>query len=138
MTRGKPPLVAIDEAMRKAAASGTVVFAVEPAGKLAIHFITHCDREVAVNRVRRLKLPGYSVPEIESSCRDEIAEVRVVALPDGILRMLWVRGPDRRWYRYRVLPETVEQVEEEPEPAKDGAVPGAERNDAPGSAEQPR
>jgi hypothetical protein len=39
-----------------------------------------------------------------------------MTLPGGIIRELWVRGPERAWHRYRILPETIEEVIGIPQP----------------------
>ncbi|MDD1697944.1 MAG: hypothetical protein LUQ36_06245 [Methanoregula sp.] len=54
-------------------------------------------------RVRRLKYHGYDAAAIEHSCREDIAMMRALAVPQEIARELWVRGPDRAWHRYCVL-----------------------------------
>ncbi len=107
MTRGHPPYVAIGEAGRKAKARGWLVLVLEPAGELPFHFVT-CDRgRVSLVRVRRLKYPGYGTAEIEHSCKNDIAALRSVTVTAAIFRELWVRGPDRHWYRFLVLPDSL-------------------------------
>ena len=116
MTRGHPPHVAIGEAGRKAKALGWLVLVLEPAGELPFHFVT-CDRGcVSLVRVRRLKYPGFTVEEIEHSCREDIAALRSVTITEEIFRELWVRGPDRHWYRFLVLPDSLVVIENEDEP----------------------
>ena len=116
ITRGHPPYVAISEAERKAKARGLMVFSLEPGGDLPFHFVI-CDRDcISLVRVRRLKYPGYTVAEIECSCKNDIAALRAVPVTQEIFRELWVRGPDRHWYRYLVLPGSVEILEDGDEP----------------------
>jgi hypothetical protein len=127
MTRGHPPLVAIGEAERKARAKGLMVFAVEPEGDLPFHLVI-CDRDcISFVRVRRLKYPGYDVPDIEQSCKNDIAVLQAIPVTPEIFRELWVRGPNRHWYRYLVLPGSVEILEDDDIPDSDrqdgGAVP---------------
>jgi hypothetical protein len=113
MIRGHPPHVAIGEAERKARAKGLMVFAVEPEGDLPVHLVI-CDRDyISLVRVRRLKYPGYDVPDIEQSCKNDIAALRAIPVTPEIFRELWVRGPDRHWYRYLVLPGSVEILEDD-------------------------
>jgi len=112
MTRGHPPYVAIGEAMRKARAQDHLVFALEPAGELPVHFVTMDGDCISLVRIRRLKYPGYTVEEIEESCKKDIAELRSITVTAEIFREIWVRGPDRHWYRYLVLPESVEAMED--------------------------
>ena len=54
-------------------------------------------------RIRRLKNHGYRREIIGRSCADQIREFRELALPEGVAKELWVRGPERAWYRYRIL-----------------------------------
>jgi hypothetical protein len=111
MTRGHPPHVAIGEAERKARAEGVMVFALEPEGDLPFHFVI-CDRDcISLVRVRRLKYPGYGIAAIEHSCKNDIAALRAVSVTPEIFRKLWVRGPDRHWYRYLVLRDSIEPLE---------------------------
>ena len=113
MTRGHPPHVAIGEAERKARAEGVMVFALEPKGDLPFHFVI-CDRDcISLVRVRRLKYPGYGVAAIEQSCKNDIAALRAIPMTPEIFGELWVRGPDRHWHRYLILPESIEALENE-------------------------
>lgn len=126
MTRGHPPYVAISEAERKAKSRDLMVFSLEPEGELPFHFVI-CDRDcISLVRIRRLKYPGYTVGEIEHSCKNDIAALRSIPVTQEIFRELWVRGPDRHWYRFLVLPDTLVVIEDDDEPEendqKDGRV----------------
>jgi hypothetical protein len=99
--------------MRKAKARGNLVFALEPVGGLPVHFVTVDGPCISLIRVRRLKYPGYTVAEIGHSCKNDIAALRSITVTAEIVRELRVRGPDRRWYRYLVLPASVEVLEDE-------------------------
>jgi len=113
LTRGHPLHVAIGEAGRKARAKGLMVFILEPGGDLPFHFVI-CDRDcISLVRVRRLKYPGYGVAAIEQSCKNDIAALRAIPMTPEIFRELWVRGPDRHWHRYLILPESIEALENE-------------------------
>jgi hypothetical protein len=110
MTRGYRPVIAIGEAKKKALALGLLVFTLEPGDNLPFHFVI-CSREcISLVRVRRLKYPGYDVAAIGHSCRNEIEILRALPVTREIFRELWVRGPDREWYRYLVLPGSVEML----------------------------
>jgi len=61
-------------------------------------------------RVRRLRQNDYRIESIIRSCAREIGEFRDLGLPDGIGRELWVRGPQRTFHRYRIAPETLEEI----------------------------
>jgi hypothetical protein len=63
-------------------------------------------------RVRRLKYNSYRIESILASCAEQIRELRRLALPEGIVRELWVRGTQRAWHRYRIVPETIEEVKD--------------------------
>jgi hypothetical protein len=111
MTRGYRPVIAIGEAKHKAQVWGLLVFTLEPGDNLPFHFVI-CNREcISLVRVRRLKYLGYDVATIEHSCRNEIEILRALPVTREIFRELWVRGPDREWYRYLVLPGSVELLE---------------------------
>lgn len=127
MTRGHPPLVAIAEAERRARAMGLTVFSLEPKGGLPFHFVTLDRPCISLVRVRRLKYAGYDVAEINQSCRNDIAAIRAISVTQEIFRQLWARGPDRHWYRYLVLPDSVEVLEDdddaESEKPEGGGIP---------------
>jgi len=112
MTRGHPPVVAIGEAKRKAAARGFTLIAVETDGQLPFDFEINDRGCTSLVRVRRLRYPRYDIPDIGISCAQEIAELRKIQLPEEIYRELWVRGPDRHWHRYLVLPDSIEVLED--------------------------
>jgi hypothetical protein len=116
MTRGHPPYVAIGEAQRRAKARGLLVLAVEPVGELLFHFVTGDQGCISLVRVRRLKYPGYGIAEIEHSCKNDIAALRSLTVTQEIFRELWVRGPDRHWYRYLVQPDWLAIIEDLEEP----------------------
>ena len=132
MTRGHPPYVTIGEAERKAKARGLLVLALEPAGELPFHFVTWERSCISLVRVRRLKYPGYGIEEIEHSCKNDIAALRAMNVPVEIFRELQVRGPDRHWYRYIVLPDILVVIEDEDEQADEVRPDGV--GETPGSA----
>jgi hypothetical protein len=47
---------------------------------------------------------------IRDSCRHEIEELRHLQEGEKIHHELWVRGPDREWHRYLILPDAVEAI----------------------------
>lgn len=108
MTRGYRPVVAIDEAQRKAAAWGLRVMTVESDTRLPFDFVIDNHGQTSLVRVRRLKYAGYGTPKILETCRQQINELR--QLPDlgTISSELWVRGPERSWHRYRVRKDSLE------------------------------
>jgi hypothetical protein len=111
LTRGTRPLAAIGEAQRRAVSWGFVVFALVTGETTTFDFTVHDRGDISLVRVRRLKQHGYRPELIQRSCAQQIRELRQLSVPPGIMKELWVRGPERAWHRYRVLPETVEGVE---------------------------
>ena len=64
----------------------------------------------ALYRIRRNKSPQFRTADIERACAQEAQDLRMLPVPEGIYRELWVRGPGRAWHRYLVLPESVEEL----------------------------
>jgi hypothetical protein len=110
MSRGKRPVVAIGEAKRSAVAAGFMLIELVTAAVLPFDFVVHRDGTSSVVRVRRLKQAGFRIENILRACAQELKELRESTLLDGLIRELWVRGPARAYHRYRVLPETVEEI----------------------------
>ena len=108
MSRGRTPVVAIGEAQRRAQAEGFVLILVEAEIKLPFDFVISDRGCISLVRVRRLKYAQYRVAEIERLCDREIAEMRGLRIPEEIFLELWVRGPDRNWHRYLILPDAIE------------------------------
>ena len=112
MTRGHPPFVAIRETAQILAARGAVIITVSPECGLPFDLVTWEGGVITLIRVRRLKYTGYHVDDIAVSCAREIAELRKVPVTDRIYRELHVRGPDRHWHRYLVLPDAIEELDD--------------------------
>ncbi|MFA4826189.1 MAG: hypothetical protein WC593_13640 [Methanoregula sp.] len=110
MTRGYKPVVAITEAQRHAIGWGLIMIGLITDAKLAFDFIIHDRGCTSLVRVRRLKYAGFRLETIGRSCAQEIRELRELKVPEGIYRELWVRGPERTWHRYRILPETIDPL----------------------------
>ena len=110
MTRGYRPVVAIGEAQRKATAWGFMLIGLVTEAKLPFDFVVNIHGLTSLIRVRRLKYSQYGISDILKSCAQEIKELRELRIPDGILRELWVRGPDRTWHRYLVLAQSIEAI----------------------------
>jgi hypothetical protein len=117
MTRGRRPLAGIGEAQRKAVSWGFVVTSMVTETPSPFDFTVHDKGSISLVRVRRLKHHGYRTELIQRSCVQEIDEFRELPVPAGIAKELWVRGPERAWHRYRVLPETIEEVGDNLQPA---------------------
>ena len=112
MTRGHRPFAAIQETSGIIAARGAVIVVVSPDCSLPFDLVTWEGGVITLIRVRRLKYAGYSVEDIAISCAREIAELRKLPVMESICRELHVRGPDRHWHRYLVLPDRLEELED--------------------------
>jgi len=110
MTRGKRPVVAIGEAKRSAVAAGFMLVELVTEAELPFDFVVNKDGVTSLVRVRRLKQAGFRIENIVRACAQQIKELRAFSLPVGLIRELWVRGPARAFHRYRILPETVEEI----------------------------
>ncbi len=110
MARGLPPVVAIAEAKRLAMVWGFGVIEIMMEGKTGFDFAVHDKGVTSLVRVRRLKYNAYNVGSIRESCAEQVRELRELDLPEGIGRELWVRGQQRAWHRYRIFPDTIEEI----------------------------
>jgi hypothetical protein len=119
MSRGHPPVKAIAEAQHLTSSKGSIVIPVSPDCKLPFDFIRWEQYTVTLVRVRRLRYAGYRIEDIELSCAREIAELRKIPVTDQIQRDLTIRGPDRHWHRYLVLPDSLEVIEDKEETLPD-------------------
>jgi len=111
LTRGIKPLVAIGEATRNATAGGFMLIGLETDEKLPYDFAFHNKGETTLARVRRLKHADLRSEQILRTCAREIQELREAAIMANLAKELWVRGPDRTGHRYRILPDTIDPVE---------------------------
>jgi hypothetical protein len=111
MSRGKRPVVAIGNAKRKAAECGFLVMDLVSPVQLPFDFIAERDGSASRVRVRRLKQAGFRAEQILRSCRQPIREMRESEILKELAMELWVRGPGRGFHRYRVLPDTVEELQ---------------------------
>jgi hypothetical protein len=130
MTRGHRPVVAIGEAQRKAIAWGFAVIVLVTTLELRFDFAIDDRGCTSLVRVRRLKYSLFGISDVMRSCAQEIRELRELALPDGVYRELWIRGPDRTWHRYLVLGDGIE-VLETGEDRKEGDAPAGSPSDDP-------
>jgi hypothetical protein len=104
VSRGHPPVKAIAEAQHLASLQRNIVIPVSSDCKLPFDFIRWERDTVTLVRVRRLRYAGYGIDDIALSCAREISELREIPVTDQIHRELHVRGPDRHWHQYLVLP----------------------------------
>ena len=127
MTRGYKPVVAIGEAKRKATAWGFMLILLVTEAKLPFDFVINDRGCTSLVRIRRQKYSQFGIAEIQRSCRQEIKELRELPIPEGIYRELWVRGSDRRWHRYLVHKNGIDELENYDE-NKDGNSPPDKSN----------
>lgn len=129
MTRGLRPVVAIGEAKRMATAWGFTLIEIRMEVTIPFDFAVSDKGITSLVRVRRLKYNTYRIESIRASCGEQIRELRGLALPEGIVRELWVRGTKRAWHRYRILPETIEEVKDvtHPTTSTNGTGTGGEQ-----------
>jgi hypothetical protein len=102
--------VAIGEAKRHATALGFQVISLDTSW-IPIDFFAIRHGCLTLIRVRRIKYGDYNVPDIEVSCDREIAELREFPITGDIVRELWVKGCDKQFHRYKVMPDRVEAIE---------------------------
>ena len=119
--RRSRPFVAIGEAKQMATALGFAVIELVIKEPGPFDFAIHDTGSYSLVRVRRLSQNEYRIESIIRSCAREIREFRDLGLPEGIGRELWVRGPQRKFRRYRIAPETIEEI---PVVLQSGSPPG--------------
>jgi hypothetical protein len=110
MTRGYRPVIAIGDAKQKAVAWGFDLVIVETQKKIPFDFVIDDRGCISLVRIRRIKYPQYGIADIQRTCAQETRELRTLPVPEGIYCELWVRGSDRSWHRYLVLPDSVEEL----------------------------
>ncbi len=110
MSRGHPPLVAIEDAMHHAERLGYLVSGVNTA-RIPCDFMAIHDEQITLVRVRRVRYARYGLRDIYLSCTREILELRGIPVSENTTRELWVRGPDRHWHRYVISPDRIDAVE---------------------------
>jgi len=107
VNRGNRPEKAIAEAKRYAAAIGFRVASVE-ASWVSFDFMAVRDGCITLVRVRRVRYRKFATEEIDYTCGKEITLLRQLPVGESVVRELWVRGPDRYWFRYRILPDRID------------------------------
>jgi len=108
--RQKRPLAAIREAKRRAAIWGFSVIGIHSKDPLPYDFAAMKDGITSLVRVRRISDSWFNIRIIEVRCRKQIAEFRAMNQQQGLIFEIWVRGYARAFYRYRVLPDTIEEI----------------------------
>ena len=115
MTRGIRPVAGVAEAKCQAIAWGYTLIEIGMDAEVPFDLGIHSNGSTRLVRVRSLKSDGYNGESIGRSCAIQIREFRDLVLLEGIGRELWVRGQERAWHRYRISPETVEEIAETPQ-----------------------
>ncbi len=124
MTGKKPPEKAIGQAQKWAGEQGLMVFALEPLGMFPFHFVISDGSSISLICVRHPRYLDSNLCCIEYSCRAAIRKLRALPISRDIRREIWVRRTAQAWYRYLVLPETIEYIEDGNGPKKDGRHDG--------------
>jgi len=113
VTGKNPPERSIAEAREWAAGQEFMVFALEPPGMFPFHFVVSKGGTASIVTVRRPKYLDFNLVNIAYSCRTVIKELRALAIGPAIRKEIWVRKNAHTWYRYLVLPETLEYIDNE-------------------------
>jgi hypothetical protein len=130
MTVKNPPRRAIAEAQKWAGEQGYMVFALEPPGIFPFHFVISDGGLISLICVRHPRYLDFNLWYIDYSCRAIIKELRALTIRQDIRREIWVRRNAQTWYRYLVLPDTLEILEDKGD--------GPDKNDRQdGGAESP-
>jgi hypothetical protein len=101
MTRGRPPLVALEDANPIADKRGTVMHYQHEPGSLCNFSIMSPGRVtfVCVKRLRRL---CCTIEELARQFAPEIAALRMIASVPAISRELWLCSPKCAWRFFRI------------------------------------
>ena len=124
MTGKNPPERAIAEAQKWAGEQGLMVFTLEPPGMFPFHFIVSERGTASLVSVRHPRYLDFNIWYIDYSCRAVIKELRALTISRDIRREIWVRRNAQTWYRYLVLPETLEYIENRSGPDKNDRQDG--------------
>jgi len=124
MTGKNPPERAIAEAQRWAGEQGLMVFVLEPPGMFPCHFVISDGGSISLICVRHPRYRDFNLWYIDYSCRAVIKALRALTISRDIRREIWVRRNAQTWYRYLVLPETLEYIENRSGPDKNDRQDG--------------
>jgi len=114
--RPKKPIAAIREAKRRAVIWGFSVADVTSKDNLPYDFVATRDGITSFVCVRRVNSSWFNSDMITRRCKKQIDAFRSMNMQQGLIFEIWVRGYARAFYRYRVLPDTVEEIGIVPEP----------------------
>lgn len=114
--RPKKPIAAIREAKRRAVIWGFSVADVVSEDNLPYDFVAIREGITSFVCVRRVNSSWFNSDMITTRCKKQIDAFRSMDTRQGLIFELWVRGYARAFYRYRVLPDTIEETGSVPEP----------------------
>lgn len=108
--RLKRPVAAIREAKRRAVIWGFAVADVISEDGLPYDFVAMKDGITSFVCVRRVNSSWFNIEMIKTRCRKQVDAFRSMNMEQGLIFEIWVRGYARAFYRYRVLPDTIEEI----------------------------
>jgi len=114
--RPKKPNKAIREAKRRAVIWGFSVADVTSKDGLPYDFVATREGITSFVCVRRVNSSWFNIDMITTRCKKQIDAFRSMNMQQGLIFEIWVRGYARAFYRYRVLPDTIEETGIVPEP----------------------
>ena len=114
--RSKKPIAAIREAKRRAMIWGFSVADVTSTDNLPYDFVATREGITSFVCVRRVNSSWFNSDMITTRCKKQIDAFRSMNMRQGLIFELWVRGYARAFFRYRVLPDTIEEMGIVPEP----------------------
>ncbi len=114
--RPKKPIAAIREAKRRAVIWGFSVADVTSEDGIPYDFVAIREGITSFVCVRRVNSSWFNLDMITTRCKKQIDAFRSMNMQQGLIFEIWVRGYARAFYRYRVLPDTIEETGIVPEP----------------------
>jgi hypothetical protein len=113
VTGKNPPKRAIAEAQKWAKEQGLMIFTAESPGMFPFHFVVSDGRTASLVAVRHPRYLDFGLVNVSYSCRTVIKGLRALTISQDIRREIWVRRTAQTWYRYLVLPETLEYIRDD-------------------------
>jgi len=115
MTRGRKPKEAIRSAVRIAEKRGEVDLVRFRRGMICT-FIIYCAGLVAHVRIKRMRHLWCTEQALEREAADDIAALRFVALSPQISRELWICSPRGNFRFFRVLEDSLVELDRDGQP----------------------
>ncbi|MCX6683731.1 MAG: hypothetical protein NTZ37_03260 [Methanoregula sp.] len=131
MTRGRPPLVAQEDANPIAEKRGTVMHYQHEPGSLCDFSIMSAGRVTFV-RIRRVRRLCCTIKELARQFLPEISALRMIASAPAISREIWYCSPKSVWRFFRICDGSIIELGRDgmqlaptgPAPAKGAASAG--------------